>query len=68
MPNRTEQEEREVERRVNAALDMVAKAIRTERNRCAKIVGDAANRARDSNRKKAAAELDLLARDIMEGT
>lgn len=39
---------------------------RHERNRCAAIVSAAADRARASNRKKAAAELDMLARDIVD--
>jgi len=47
--------------------DVLNDLVRAERNRCAKLVGDAADRARGSNRGKVAAELDLLARDIMEG-
>lgn len=39
-------------------------AIRAERNRCVRMVSEAADAARASNRKKAAAELDMLARDM----
>jgi GTP-dependent phosphoenolpyruvate carboxykinase len=37
-----------------------------EQNRCVLHVSEAADRARESNRKKAAAELDLIARDIAD--
>lgn len=39
---------------------------REECNRCVAVISWAADNARESNRKKAAAELDMLARDIAD--
>ena len=47
---------------------LVREAQRTERNRCAGMVSTLADLMRGANRKKFAAELDMLARDIQDPT
>lgn len=51
-------------RDVQASVDA---RILAERNRCAGLIDRVANIMREANRKKAAAELDLLAADIANG-